>query len=186
MRNDPVAPVGTPARVDVGAHTNLPIWQAEPPALPARARVVLLVDEARAGVSPEWRAAAERVLPFTAGLTESSARALVADAVAGARIGVRFAVLGEEVDVLLLAALLREAGALRSEIIAHAVDTSRLRVRCAHCRAMTVATARPGTQVRCSGCGLPLYIHHHVSRRLAAYLGFRADAEFPITEEDAA
>lgn len=49
------------------------------------------------------------------------------------------------------------------------------RVQCVHCKAMTEnVTASP---VKCSGCGQMLAVRDHYSRRYAAFIGVRVDAE---------
>jgi hypothetical protein len=51
------------------------------------------------------------------------------------------------------------------------------RVRCVHCRGVTENVA---TQpVVCAHCGLTLFVRDHYSRRIAAFMGVRADAEEP-------
>jgi hypothetical protein len=51
------------------------------------------------------------------------------------------------------------------------------RVQCVHCKGMTEnVTVNP---VKCAHCGQMLSVRDHYSRRLAAFMGVRVDAEVP-------
>ncbi|MBK9078694.1 MAG: hypothetical protein IPL91_05945 [Hyphomicrobium sp.] len=69
--------------------------------------------------------------------------------------------------------------------LAHGIDhrsvstehrgSNKRRVQCVHCKGMTEDVT--STAVRCAHCGHTLLVHDQYSRRLAAYMGVRADAE---------
>ena len=170
---------GGPTRVDVGAHTNVPRWSEQPEPLGPCA-IMLVATMPPSALEQRWLAACTvRRISVHAGVDRAAADAAAGRIASTARVGVRFALLGDELDVLTLRAALLARSVLRGEIEAHAVSNDRIRVRCAHCRAETIARARPLDEVVCSGCGLTLIVHHHCSPSHAAYLGFRVDAEFP-------
>jgi predicted RNA-binding Zn-ribbon protein involved in translation (DUF1610 family) len=51
------------------------------------------------------------------------------------------------------------------------------RVICTHCK--TVIEDVPRNIVTCPGCGAALFVRDHFSRRLAAFMGVKVDAEVP-------
>src|SRR5262249_27061056 len=59
---------------------------------------------------------------------------------------------------------------------AHCGSAAR-RVYCIHCKASNEGGKT--NIVKCAGCGRHLFVRDHYSRRLAAYMGVRADAEAP-------
>lgn len=69
------------------------------------------------------------------------------------------------------------AGLSREEMrFAHAGPQAR-RIYCVHCR--TVMEGVTTSIVACAGCGAPLFVRDHFSKRLAAYMGVQVDAEAP-------
>ncbi|TMR95226.1 dimethylamine monooxygenase subunit DmmA family protein [Nonomuraea basaltis] len=94
-----------------------------------------------------------------------------------ASVGWRLMLCGPETDVLRLRTEAVRAGAVPAEIRTYVTLTDRRDVYCAHCRHVTRADIAIGGQLTCGGCGLTLVCYHHFSRRLAAYLGYQADAE---------
>jgi dimethylamine monooxygenase subunit C len=92
-----------------------------------------------------------------------------------ALVGWRLLLAGPEVDVLAARSLAIEHGAVAAEIVAYVTSSVRKRVYCAHCRELTSTGHAAGETVRCRNCNRDLVIHHHVSRRIGAYLGFAAD-----------
>lgn len=51
------------------------------------------------------------------------------------------------------------------------------RVYCVHCRTMSEGVTT--SIFACEGCGAPLFVRDHFSKRLAAYMGVQVDAEAP-------
>lgn len=70
-----------------------------------------------------------------------------------------------------------ESGLRPAEIRVHQRTEGARRVRCTHCRALTTTATPVGGRAVCAGCGVPLEVFAHCSRRHGAYMGFRADAE---------
>jgi hypothetical protein len=162
--------------------TNVPVWPAEVPAPDPRAASALVL-----GLGEE---AAEAVSAWCSALEASGARvrvaepadvdealAVLADDLATALVGWRLLVAAPEADLLRIRAAALAGGVLDAEILAHATGVSVRRVLCVHCDAVVQTTAAIGGTCTCSGCGRELHVYHHVSRRLAAYLGFMVDAE---------
>lgn len=51
------------------------------------------------------------------------------------------------------------------------------RIFCVHCREVMEGVTT--SIVTCTGCGAPLFVRDHFSRRLAAFMGVQVDAEVP-------
>lgn len=100
-------------------------------------------------------------------------------ALAAATVGVRVYVSGTEPFVRAAQARCRAAGLLDEEVATEVRGAAGRSVRCVHCTTTTTTEAVVGDEVRCAGCGVPLLVYHHFSRRHGAYMGFRADAEDP-------
>lgn len=98
-------------------------------------------------------------------------------ALASATVGVRVYVTGTEPFVRAAQRRCRAGGLLDDEVLTHVRGERAGPVRCVHCTATTVGAV--GDEVTCAGCGVPLLVYHHYSRRHGAYMGFRADAEQP-------
>lgn len=94
-----------------------------------------------------------------------------------ATVGWRLMIAGPLADVLRARSLALETGLLDEEILVATTRTDQLPVVCAHCGETTFAEVTIGDVVDCAGCGESLLIYHHVSRRRAGFLGFKADAE---------
>lgn len=129
-----------------------------------------------------------------------ASQARISAALAEARTGWRFRVIGDEPALGALRAVLHEAGVLDEEIALVLASTGpesgagagQLLVYCGHCQSKTLTTdttdttdATDATKVACSGCGLALTVYYHFSRRQGAYLGYFADAEFAATPQHA-
>lgn len=126
-----------------------------------------------------------------------ASQARISAALAEARTGWRFRVIGDEPALGALRAVLHEAGVLDEEIALVLASTGpesgagagQLLVYCGHCQSKTLTTdatdATDATTVACSGCGLALTVYYHFSRRQGAYLGYFADAEFAATPQHA-
>lgn len=180
----PPSPVAV-SRVAAGAHTNLPRWDDTPPQPDPSGRsfAVLSFGEPARRVADDWMAQIHRMRTGSWRLHSDAADEAVVDKLrqrlSRATVGWRLMVAGPEADVLALSAEALRYGTLPAEIQAHATSTMRRRVQCVHCGAVADVDAQPGALFPCAGCGHNLLVQHHLSRRLAAYLGFRADAEAP-------
>jgi ribosomal protein S27E len=167
-----------------GARTNVPVWPRAAPPLPPGAVRWIIFDLGAAPVADGWIAEAGRrgvdaeriplAVPLNPIAWDEQTRM-----VGRSRVGVRIAVCGPEADVLLVRAYLLGEGLLDEEVLVHATSNHEIRVRCAHCGSSTRHVARPGDVVPCEPCGYDEIVHHHFSRRIAGYLGFRADADAP-------
>ncbi|GAB3666958.1 dimethylamine monooxygenase subunit DmmA family protein [Actinocorallia lasiicapitis] len=159
--------------------TSVPRWGTTAPGVDTggRSYAVVSLGEAARAVAERW------IGEITAPLWHAHADALDDGLLAAfrrelgrANVGWRLMLTGPEDEVQILRSAAVEAGALQCEIRAHATSAERQRVYCAHCRTVSPTGAGIGGVVRCRGSGLDLVVHHH-SRRLAAYLGYRADVE---------
>lgn len=112
---------------------------------------------------------------------------LVSDAVAAqnavtadlatALVGWRLMIAGPADACLRLRAHAVRHGVGDDEITVASTAVTHLDVHCAHCRAVTRAEVELEGVVRCIACKRSLVVHHHVSRRIGAYLGSMADAD---------
>jgi len=64
-----------------------------------------------------------------------------------------------------------------SEVSLHRAGPFVRRVYCSHCRTMIEGAAR--NIVTCPSCEAALFVRDHFSRRLAAFMGVKVDAEVP-------
>ncbi|GAB2514031.1 dimethylamine monooxygenase subunit DmmA family protein [Nocardia heshunensis] len=148
-------------------HTSVPRWS---PALPVPAqatRVVLVTDSAETSpLAGEFDGDILAVSPEGLGPVLEKAC-----------VGWHFVIHGTDATVSAVRARLLAAGAIDAEITTLVEDADRRRVFCTHCRTATAAQVEIGGTVPCSGCGSPLVVYHHFSRRLGAYMGYRVDAE---------
>lgn len=96
---------------------------------------------------------------------------------AGARVGWRLVLVGEEEPVLAARAAAVAAGALDAEILPEVLGTASRTLYCAHCLGTHSTDAAIGETSTCPGCFAELVIYHHVSRRHGAYFGYMIDAE---------
>lgn len=171
------------ARMAAGAHTNLPRWEDTPPQADPSGRsfAVLSFGAQARPVADAWMAQVHRLHAGSWRLHNDTADETVVaklhQRLSRATVGWRLMVAGPEADVLAVSAEALRHGTLAAEIRAHATSTTRRRVQCVHCGTAVDVDAEPGAVFPCAGCGHNLLIHHHLSRRLAAYVGFRADAE---------
>jgi hypothetical protein len=164
-------------------HTSEPRWERRRPAVDLGAGRVVVAsadDPASRESAAAWRTEAEdagigtqAVLPGPDGdVLPGLARAL-ADAPAATRV----LLAGDEAFLGAAYAVALGAGLRPAEIRAHQTVERARRVRCTHCRAITETDVPVGGRTTCGGCGVPLEVFHHYSRRLGAYMGFHADAE---------
>ncbi len=92
-------------------------------------------------------------------------------------IGLRIYAVGSEAFLWDVNNLARAAGLSAAEIFLNHAGTLRRRVYCAHCKSMNEHVET--NIVICSACGASLFVRDHFSRRLAAFMGVKADAEVP-------
>lgn len=117
--------------------------------------------------------------PHDRASTSEAAARLLADRLAGARMGTQVYIAGTEdfIGRTMQAAL--DAGIDHQAIQAEHRGSLERRVQCVHCK---VVTDHVRTQpVVCSGCGLVLLVRDHYSRRIGAFQGVCIDAEEPGT-----
>lgn len=163
-------------------HTSVPQWDATVPAWPAAARSCTIV-----GIGPEsgaaalsWEAEARSGGASVRLLQAETAEAVLqelGEELQRAVVGWRLLVAGPEAEVLLVRSRALHLGAVGSEVLTFVTDTRLRRVLCAHCDTVTAAEVAVGASCTCTGCCRVLHVYHHVSRRLAAYLGYLRDAE---------
>jgi hypothetical protein len=92
-------------------------------------------------------------------------------------MGFRLYALGSEAFLWDVMTLGREAGLGEGEIFLNQAGTLRRRVYCTHCKTMNENVATH--IVVCQACGASLFVRDHFSRRLAAFMGVKVDAEVP-------
>lgn len=167
-------PVGTSRR-----HTSEPRWQPERPDLDRSARHLVIVhgtDAVAVASATAWKAEAEQhgIAATLVGDDPPSIEAALAAATAATRLMAA----GDECVLAAATSAAERAGWSRSEVRTQLTHPAGPRpVQCVHCRTITATTAQIDEQCSCGGCGVPLLIFAHYSRRIGAYLGFRADAE---------
>ena len=96
---------------------------------------------------------------------------------AQATIGLRLYAIGAESFIWDAYNIATNAGLAPAEIFLHQAGPPTRRVYCTHCRTMQddiTLNIAP-----CPGCGAHLFVRDHFSRRLAAYMGVKVDAEAP-------
>ena len=95
----------------------------------------------------------------------------------GMKMGLRLYMAGPERTIWQAAQVARDSGMQDEEFVMEACGSFARRVTCTHC---TATAEKVTTNIfKCDGCGQTLIVNDHFSRRLAAYMGFRADAEIP-------
>lgn len=164
-------------------HTSEPRWSRRRPALDLSGRRLVVAGgpdaEARASTAA-WRTEAEEagldVVAVFPGPDGTAVPALQG-ALAGATAATRLVLAGDEAFLGRAYAAALESGLHPPEIRVHQTSDDARRVRCTHCGVVSTTTARVGQTTPCDGCGVPLEVFHHFSRRLGAFMGFRADAE---------
>lgn len=107
----------------------------------------------------------------------NSLLAMLPGLLAGMKMGSRLYLAGPERIIWQAAQIARESGMQDEEILLEARGSFARRVSCTHCA--TTAEKVTTNIFECAGCGQTLVVYDHFSKRLAAYMGFRADAETP-------
>jgi DNA-directed RNA polymerase subunit RPC12/RpoP len=92
-------------------------------------------------------------------------------------MGLRLYAAGSEAFLWDVANLAKDAGLTGAEMFLNQAGTLRRRVYCSHCKTMNEDVET--NIVACRGCGASLFVRDHFSRRLAAYMGVKVDAEMP-------
>lgn len=92
-------------------------------------------------------------------------------------MGLRFYAVGAEPFLWDAFNIASAAGLSGQEMQFAHVGPKARRIYCVHCRTMMEGVTT--SIVTCSGCGAPLFVRDHFSKRLAAYMGVQVDAEAP-------
>lgn len=92
-------------------------------------------------------------------------------------VGLRLYAAGSEAFLWDVSNLACAAGLGGQEVFLTQAGTLRRRVYCVHCKTMNENVAT--NIVTCRGCGARLFVRDHFSRRLAAFMGVKVDAEMP-------
>jgi predicted RNA-binding Zn-ribbon protein involved in translation (DUF1610 family) len=93
------------------------------------------------------------------------------------QIGLRLYAVGAESFLWDVHNLARGEGLAADEIRLTKAGPNLRRVYCTHCKTITENAAL--NVVACPGCGASLFVRDHFSRRLAAFMGVKIDAEVP-------
>ena len=94
-----------------------------------------------------------------------------------AAIGLRLYAIGSEAFIWDAANIAIAAGLGKGEVFTHQAGPKLRRVCCTHCLTMIEDVAM--NIVSCPGCHASLFVRDHFSRRLAAFMGVKVDAEVP-------
>lgn len=92
-------------------------------------------------------------------------------------VGMRLYAIGTEAFLWDAANIARAAGMGRHEIFLAQAGSLRRRVYCTHCKTMNEDVTT--NIIPCRACGAALFVRDHFSRRLAAFMGVKVDAEVP-------
>jgi dimethylamine monooxygenase subunit C len=173
--------------------TSVPAWAihaVRPDAdLSGRYWTVVAIGDLAGPIAADWTAqiAVHRpqaeVRVHTVADDAAAAAAVTAD-LACAVVGWRLMIAGPADRCLRLRAHALRSGVADDEITIASTTVDIRAVHCAHCGTVTRAEAGLGDVVACTGCDHGLVVHHHVSRRLGAHLGFAADVG-PATDPSA-
>lgn len=93
------------------------------------------------------------------------------------KIGLRFYAVGTESFIWDAHNIAIAAGLAEAEIQLVQAGSKKRRVYCSHCKTMNEDVMFSITP--CQGCGAALLVRDHFSRRLAAFMGVKVDAEVP-------
>ncbi|MFE4198883.1 dimethylamine monooxygenase subunit DmmA family protein [Paenarthrobacter sp. NPDC056912] len=98
-------------------------------------------------------------------------------ALGSSRVGVRLLLSGPTADIRTAAAVAAECGLEQEEMTLLSDETTLRAIYCPHCNSTTATVEPAGSEVLCGGCSTILTTTDHFSRRLGAYLGYRAHVE---------
>jgi uncharacterized Rossmann fold enzyme len=168
--------------------TSVPLWAtstARPDAdLSGRYWTVVAIGAEAEAVATDWAAQIAAYAPRADirvhrvaddGAAQEALSADLVDAV----VGWRLMIAGPAHACLRVRARALRCGVADDEITVATTAVAVRAVRCALCGTVTSAEMGLGDVLSCSGCGRSVVVHHHVSRRLGAHLGFLADAGDP-------
>ena len=126
-------------------------------------------------ISPGVLAPANGQIRFFRSVTELLAQ--LAHRLAHEKIGLRLYAIGAEAFIWDARNIASKAGLGQTEIFVHQSGPKQRRVYCTHCRTLIEDVAV--TIVDCPVCESTLFVRDHFSRRLAAFMGVKVDAEVP-------
>ena len=98
---------------------------------------------------------------------------------AASHMGLRLYLAGSERFLWSATSIAASTGLCADEIRREHVGSSARAVYCVHCK--TIAPHVTTNVIACPGCACTLMVRDHYSARLAAYMGFKVDAEAPGT-----
>ncbi|MDE2240698.1 MAG: hypothetical protein KGJ73_12330 [Rhodospirillales bacterium] len=168
-------PAYVPFKLDPTGTTHLVVTSlaASPPELEDALAEVELWTVAHAG--PGIPApAAEYLHPFR---SPTELLAQLQSRLGRAAIGLRLYAIGSEAFIWDAANIAVAAGLGRGEIFTYQAGPKLRRVYCTHCRTMIEDVTV--NVVPCPACKASLFVRDHFSRRLAAFMGVKVDAEAP-------
>ena len=109
--------------------------------------------------------------------TEAEAVADLNRTLAGCFMGTRVYVAGSESFIGACVQVTSSYALNADEVQCEHLGSAARRVYCIHCKKSTENVTT--NIVRCAGCGRPLLVRDHYSRRLAGFMGVMVDAEVP-------
>lgn len=166
-------PVYAPFGLDLSGRAHLIV--TDQPAPPAGADLTLAEAWTVATSGPGLAAAsAPGVRPFRA---VADLLAQLTHRLARAQVGLRLYAVGSEAFIWDAHNIGQQAGLGRAEMFLTRAGRLTRRVCCVHCKTMIQEVQH--TVTPCPGCGAALEVRDHFSRRLAAFIGVRVDAEVP-------
>jgi hypothetical protein len=164
----------------IPAHSTVPRWPADPPAVDASGRTFGVVYFGAAGerVASDWLIEIFRAASWVLhGVDPQAVCDAMRTRLESESVGLRLLIAGPECDVLAAAVVARSAGLVPTEIMTHATSDSSRRIYCVHCKETSMVEAAVGDVVACEGCRRELAVFAHLSRESGSYLGFLAAAE---------
>lgn len=175
-----------------------PKYQAIAPD-PAGRHHLMVVDGAEVpkealaeGVDPSafevWTVARKSALPASPAMDEAAGAqrpfrsvahlfSALEERLARETMGLRFYAAGPEPFLWNACGIAGKAGLGPQEMQFAQVGAKARRIFCVHCRQVMEGVTT--SIVPCAGCGAPLFVRDHFSRRLAAFMGVQIDAEVP-------
>ena len=168
-------PVYAPFKLDPSGVTHLIVTSlaVPPPELgdDLNEMEIWTVDHAGPGIPAQ---AAGHLRPFR---SDTELLAQLEYRLGRAAIGLRLYAIGSEAFIWDAANIATAAGLGRGEVFLHQAGPKLRRVYCTHCRTMIEDVAM--NLVPCPVCEASLSVRDHFSRRLAAFMGVKVDAEVP-------
>jgi hypothetical protein len=167
----------------ISAHSTVPRWPAEPPALDpsGRSYVVLAFGSEAEQIAAAWRRQIQTLelplISLDSGPDAAETVDRLNEVLASAFTGVRLLVAGPEQEVLAVQSAARAAGMIDAELTLHVTSAASRKVYCVHCKTTSSVQAAVEEVAPCGGCGQEILVFPHLSRRSGSYLGFLADAE---------